>query len=62
MHEGPQHINVVESVVANAIFSSPGESQGLNAKDAEDISNLYLEVKISLGTYCTAVSVIRAKI
>ncbi|KAB1208577.1 Pre-mRNA-processing factor 39 [Morella rubra] len=43
MHEGPQHINVVESVVANAIFSSPGESQGLNAKDAEDISNLYLE-------------------
>jgi hypothetical protein len=42
MHEGPRHINVVESVIANAI------SQGLDAKDAEDISSLYLEVKISL--------------
>jgi hypothetical protein len=48
MHEGPRHINVVEPVIANAISQGPGVSQGLDAKDAEDISSLYLEVKISL--------------
>ncbi|XP_059437551.1 uncharacterized protein LOC132170550 isoform X2 [Corylus avellana] len=44
MHEGPRHINVVESVIANAI------SQGLDAKDAEDISSLYLEFVDLCGT------------
>ncbi|KAE7996277.1 hypothetical protein FH972_001011 [Carpinus fangiana] len=39
MHERPRHINVVESIIVNAI------SQGLDAKDAEDISSLYLEGK-----------------
>lgn len=50
MHEGPKHRNVVESVIADAISSGLSVSQGLNAKDAEDISSLYLEVKISLLT------------
>lgn len=50
MHEGPRHINVVESVIANAISQAPDVSQGLDAKDAEDISSLYLEVEISLST------------
>jgi hypothetical protein len=45
-HEGPRHINVVDCVIANAISPGPGTSQGLNAEDAEDISSLYLEVKI----------------
>lgn len=46
MHEGTRHINVVDCVIANAISPGPGISQGLNGKDAEDISNLYIEVKI----------------
>ncbi|XP_062162711.1 pre-mRNA-processing factor 39-2 isoform X3 [Alnus glutinosa] len=50
MHEGPRHINVVESVIANAISQGPGISQGLDAKDAEDISSLYLEFVDLCGT------------
>ncbi|XP_059437546.1 pre-mRNA-processing factor 39-2 isoform X3 [Corylus avellana] len=50
MHEGPRHINVVESVIANAISQGPGVSQGLDAKDAEDISSLYLEFVDLCGT------------
>nr|WAU86874.1 birch protein [Betula platyphylla] len=48
MHEGPRHINVVESVIANAISQAPDVSQGLDAKDAEDISSLYLEQFVDL--------------
>ena len=46
MHEGTRHINMVDTVIANAISPGPGIFQGLNGKDAEDISNLYIEVKI----------------
>ena len=48
MHGGPRHINLVDAVVANAISPGTDVSQGLSAKDGEDISSLYLEVKISL--------------
>ena len=47
---GPEHIAVVDSIVAGAISPRPEESKGLSAKDAEDISNLYLEV-ISISFY-----------
>ncbi|KAM3700709.1 hypothetical protein ACB094_05G117900 [Castanea mollissima] len=50
MHEGPRHINVVDCVIANAISPGPGISQGLNGKDAEDISNLYIEFVDLCGT------------
>lgn len=50
MHGGKRHLNVVDSIVAKAISPESGVSDGLNAKDAEDISSLYLEVKISLLT------------
>ncbi|KAG7963586.1 hypothetical protein I3843_09G125000 [Carya illinoinensis] len=50
MHEGPKHRNVVESVIADAISSGLSVSQGLNAKDAEDISSLYLEFVDHCGT------------
>lgn len=48
MHGGKRHLNVVDSIVAKAISPESGVSDGLNAKDAEDISSLYVEVKISL--------------
>lgn len=48
MHGGSRHINVVDAVVTDAISPGTNVSQGLSAKDREDISSLYLEVKISL--------------
>ena len=44
VHGGPIHIAVIDSIIAGAIAPKPDGSQGLSAKDAEDISNLYLEV------------------
>lgn len=45
MNGGKQHINVIDSVVTRAISQESGVCNGLNAKDAEDISSLFLEVK-----------------
>lgn len=42
---------MVDSIVATAISPQSSVSDVLNAKDAEDISSLYLEVKISLWTH-----------
>lgn len=42
---GKQHVNVIDSIVAHAISPESGVCDGLNAKDAEDISSLLLEVK-----------------
>ncbi|KAJ7968852.1 putative Pre-mRNA-processing factor 39 [Quillaja saponaria] len=47
---GSKHIGAVESVVANAISAEPSKSEGLSAKDAEDISRLYLEFVDLCGT------------
>lgn len=46
MHEGSKHINAVDSIVANAIATGP-DIHSLSAKDREDLSCLYLEVRIS---------------
>lgn len=45
MNGGTQHINIVDSIVAHAISRESGVCTGLDAKDAEDISSLFLEVK-----------------
>ncbi|KAM1235269.1 hypothetical protein ACFX2J_004753 [Malus domestica] len=50
MHGGKRHLNVVDSIVAKAISPESGVSDGLNAKDAEDISSLYLEFVDLCGT------------
>ena len=42
MHGGPRHIHVLDAIVNDVI--SLGPSQGMNAKEAEDISSLYLQV------------------
>ncbi|KAI9127398.1 hypothetical protein K1719_001957 [Acacia pycnantha] len=49
-HGGPEHIAVIDSIVAGAISPRPDGSQGLSTKDAEDISNLYLEFVDYCGT------------
>lgn len=48
-HEGMEHIHVVETVIANALYLPSSESQVLDSKDGEDISNLYLKVKLYLS-------------
>ncbi|XP_054777377.1 pre-mRNA-processing factor 39-2 isoform X3 [Prosopis cineraria] len=49
-HGVPEHIAVIDSIVGGAISPRPDGSQGLSTKDAEDISNLYLEFVDSCGT------------
>lgn len=48
MHGGVGQVNVVEPIIIDAISPAPVASQGLGTKDREDISILYLQVKISL--------------
>ncbi|KAL2494590.1 Tetratricopeptide repeat (TPR)-like superfamily protein [Forsythia ovata] len=43
MHEGASQVNIVESIIADAISPGSDKSEGLNAKDREDISYLYIE-------------------
>uniref|UniRef100_A0A5B6ZIY4 Uncharacterized protein n=1 Tax=Davidia involucrata TaxID=16924 RepID=A0A5B6ZIY4_DAVIN len=43
MHGGQRQLNVVDSVIANAISRGPDLSHGLSTKDLEDISLLYLK-------------------
>ncbi|XP_012091896.2 uncharacterized protein LOC105649750 isoform X2 [Jatropha curcas] len=42
-HGGIRHMNMVDTIVANAISPRPSVSLGLSAKDGEEISKLYLE-------------------
>ena len=44
VHGGTKHMTLIDSIVADALSSRSDESQGLSTDDAEDISNLYLEV------------------
>lgn len=46
MHGGKEDISIIDTIIANAISPGTDVSQGLNVKDAEDVSSLYLEVKI----------------
>ncbi|XP_065878655.1 pre-mRNA-processing factor 39-2 isoform X2 [Euphorbia lathyris] len=52
MHRGSRHINVIDSIVANAICPQPGGSQALSPEDGEEISRLYLEFVDLCGTVC----------
>ncbi|XVF25527.1 hypothetical protein REPUB_Repub13aG0220300 [Reevesia pubescens] len=48
MHGGPRHIHVLDAIIHDVI--SLGPSQGMNAKEAEDISSLYLQFVDLCGT------------
>jgi len=50
MHGGAKHIDVLDSIIEGAISPRADGSQGLSAEDAEDISNLYLEVILFVCT------------
>lgn len=43
-HEGASHLNIIDSAVADAISPGFDEYEGLNAKDRESISHLFLQV------------------
>ncbi|XP_022715646.1 uncharacterized protein LOC111274904 isoform X4 [Durio zibethinus] len=48
MHGGPRHMHVLDAIVNDVI--SLGPCQGMNAKEAEDISSLYLQFVDLCGT------------
>ncbi|XP_057950326.1 pre-mRNA-processing factor 39-2 [Malania oleifera] len=50
LHGDPRHLNVVDAIVAEAISPGRDEAEGLNAKDREEISTLYLEFVDLCGT------------
>ena len=56
MHGGTRHMNLLDSVITNALYSGPGALQGFSVEDVEDISSLYLQV-FFLGL-CTLVSIL----
>ncbi|KAI4372039.1 hypothetical protein MLD38_010324 [Melastoma candidum] len=49
-HGGREHLNAVETVVANALYSSPTDSKLLDARDAEELSNLYIKFVDQVGS------------
>ncbi|XP_030547334.1 pre-mRNA-processing factor 39-2 isoform X2 [Rhodamnia argentea] len=48
--EGMEHINIIETVIANALYLQSSESQVLDSKDGEDVSNLYLKYVDQCGS------------
>lgn len=48
MHGGSRHLNVVDSVIANALYSGPDLLDAFSQEDVEDVSSLYLQVTIPL--------------
>lgn len=49
-HEGASHVNILNSIIADAISPGLDENDGLDAKDRENISCLFLEVGSSIIT------------
>ncbi|KAI5670766.1 hypothetical protein M9H77_11130 [Catharanthus roseus] len=50
MHQGASQVHLLDSIVARAISPGTEGSQGLNPKDQEDISSLFLEFVDLCGT------------
>ncbi|KAL1567449.1 hypothetical protein AAHA92_02927 [Salvia divinorum] len=49
-HEGPSHLSIINSVMADAISPRLEENEGLDAKDRENLSCLFLEFVNLCGT------------
>lgn len=47
-HEGASHVNIINSIIVDALSSGVDETDGLDAKDRENISCLFLEVRFSI--------------
>ncbi|XP_042038889.1 uncharacterized protein LOC121784736 isoform X2 [Salvia splendens] len=50
IHEGASHLNIINSVIADAISPGLDENEGLDAKDRENLSCLFLEFVNLCGT------------
>lgn len=48
-HEGSSQVNVIDSIISDAVSPGSDEYHGLNAKDREIISCLFLEVGVYLN-------------
>ncbi|KAL8507245.1 hypothetical protein ACS0TY_017967 [Phlomoides rotata] len=49
-HEGATHVNIIDSIITDAISPGLDEYEGLNAKDRANISRLFLEFVDFCGT------------
>lgn len=49
-HEGESHVNIIDSIIADAILPGLDENEGLDANDRENISCLFLEFVNLCGT------------
>ncbi|KAH6776753.1 hypothetical protein C2S52_014314 [Perilla frutescens var. hirtella] len=49
-HEGANHVNIIDSIIADAISPGFDETKGLDAKDRENISCLFIEFVNLCGT------------
>lgn len=47
-HEGATHVNIIGSIITDAISPGLDEYESLNAEDRENISRLFLEVGFSI--------------
>lgn len=47
-HEGASQVNIIDSIIADAISHGLDEYEGLNVKDRENISCLFLEVGVPI--------------
>lgn len=45
MHGGPRHMNIVDAIISNSLYSGSGVLQVFSREDVEDISSLYLQVR-----------------
>lgn len=52
-HQGPSQVSLLDSIIARAVSPSTDGSQGLDPKDQEDISSLFLEVRVNLYQWHT---------
>lgn len=50
-HEGESHVNIIDSIIADAILPGLDENEGLVANDRENISCLFLEVGFLSSLY-----------
>lgn len=49
-HDGANHVNIIDSIIADAISPGLDGKEGLDAKDRETIACLFLEVGLSIIT------------
>lgn len=58
MHGGLRHIDILDSVIADVLYSGPDVLQGFTEEDVEAIASLYIQVKLSAWLEYTSAVII----